>query len=217
MSRTSLGRTATPSAPGFPAADGRRARRTVRGERTRRRLLEAAERVFADHGYHDASIVKITEAAEVGQGTFYLYFRSKQEIFEELVGDLNHRVREAMAMAVAGARHRRDMERAGLIAFLDFAAEHPGLYSIITQADQVSPRATRKHYESIARPYAEGLRRAMDRGEIARADPEVLAWSLLAIGAMIGRRWVLWSSERRVPGHVIDSALDFINRGLGIS
>ena len=40
-----------------------------RGERTRRKLLEAAEAVFAELGYHDASIVKITEAAGVGQGT----------------------------------------------------------------------------------------------------------------------------------------------------
>jgi AcrR family transcriptional regulator len=46
--------------------------RTERGNRTRTRILEAAEQVFAKHGYHDASIVKITEAAGVAQGTFYL-------------------------------------------------------------------------------------------------------------------------------------------------
>ena len=67
-----------------------------RGERTRRRLLEAAEAVFAELGYHDASIVKITEAAGVGQGTFYLYFASKKDVFDELVRDLNRRVRHAM-------------------------------------------------------------------------------------------------------------------------
>ena len=50
---------------------------TARGERTRRKLLEAAERIFAELGYHDASIVKITEAAGVGQGTFYLYFGAR--------------------------------------------------------------------------------------------------------------------------------------------
>ena len=56
-----------------------------RGARTRRRLLDAAEQVFAELGYHEASIVKITEAAGVAQGTFYLYFDSKQAIFDELV------------------------------------------------------------------------------------------------------------------------------------
>ena len=54
---------------------------TKRGEATRRRLLEAAELVFADQGYHEASIVKITERAGIGLGTFYLYFDSKQSIF----------------------------------------------------------------------------------------------------------------------------------------
>src|SRR5918999_256649 len=52
---------------------------SARGTRTRLRLLEAAESVFAEHGYHEASVVKITEAAGVGQGTFYLYFSSKQD------------------------------------------------------------------------------------------------------------------------------------------
>ena len=67
--------------------DGRQL--SKRGERTRQRLLAAAEEVFAVLGYHDASIVKLTEAAGVGQGTFYLYFRGKKEIFDELVLDLN--------------------------------------------------------------------------------------------------------------------------------
>jgi AcrR family transcriptional regulator len=51
-------------------ADGRTL--SARGVETRTRLLLAAERVFGDLGYHEASIVKITEAASVGQGTFYL-------------------------------------------------------------------------------------------------------------------------------------------------
>ena len=38
--------------------------------------------MFAEQGYHEASIVKITERAGVGLGTFYLYFDSKQAIFE---------------------------------------------------------------------------------------------------------------------------------------
>ena len=70
-----------------------------RGALTRQRLIEAAERVFAQVGYHDASIVKITEAAGVAMGTFYLYFRGKKEIFDELLRDLNRRVRHAMSEA----------------------------------------------------------------------------------------------------------------------
>ena len=64
--------------------DGRHRRRRAdalarAASRRARRLLDAAEQVFAELGYHDASIVKITEAAGVGQGTFYLYFASKKD------------------------------------------------------------------------------------------------------------------------------------------
>ena len=48
-------------AAGISQATGRPL--TKRGEATRRRLLEAAEHVFAESGYHEASIVKITERA----------------------------------------------------------------------------------------------------------------------------------------------------------
>ena len=41
-----------------------------RGLDTRRRLLDAAEQVFGALGYHDASIVKVAEAAGVAAGTY---------------------------------------------------------------------------------------------------------------------------------------------------
>ena len=44
-----------------------------RGLDTRRRLLDAAERVFGELGYHEASVVKVAESAGVAAGTYYLY------------------------------------------------------------------------------------------------------------------------------------------------
>lgn len=193
-----------------------------RGERTRRRLLEAAEEVFAQLGYHDASIVKITEAAGTSQGTFYVYFESKQEIFDELVADLNRRVRHAMSEGAAQGATRAEAERLGFRAFFAFTAEHPGLYRVIRQAEFVSPRALHRHYEKIAEGYVEGLRRAIGDGEIAEQDPEVAAWALMGIGELLGMRWILWGDPDdpdAVPGEVSDEAFEqmfaFIQRGLG--
>lgn len=198
-----------------PPAPPRRRRRSGRAEQTRGKLLAAAEAVFAEQGFYQASIVKITEHAGVAQGTFYLYFSSKQEIFEKLVDDLNRRVRHALAAAVAGAGSRLEAERAGLTAFLQFTAEHPSLYRIIHQADIVSPEAMRRHYERLAVPYARGLRKAMDDGDIVAGDPDVLAWTLMAVGEMIGRRWVLWGGPQPVPPEVVEETVQFIGRALG--
>ncbi len=48
-------------------------------------LLRAATDVFYEHGFHGAKVSDITAAAGVAQGTFYLYFPSKDRIFEELL------------------------------------------------------------------------------------------------------------------------------------
>lgn len=188
-----------------------------KGAQTRRRLLEAAEAVFADLGYHDASIVKITETAGVAQGTFYIYFEGKRAVFDELVEDLNRRVRHAMAEASRAGRSRVEAERLGFAAFFRFTAEHPALYRVIRQAEFVSPRVMRLHYDRIAEGYMEGLRAAMAAGEIAEADPLVEAWALMAVGEMIGMRWILWSEEGAdgLSPEIFEETMALVARALG--
>ncbi len=188
---------------------------SARGERTRTRLLDAAEEVFAELGYHDASIVKITEACGVAQGTFYLYFESKQQIFDELVLDLNRRVRRAMSEGAAQGTTRAERERLGFLGYFRFTTEHPALYRIIRQAEIVSPDILHQHYERIARGYVVGLEEAMDAGEIVEADPEVLAWILMGIGEIVGMRWILWGDSAAVPDDVFEQMYQFLRRGLG--
>ena len=192
-------------------ADGRTL--SPRGVETRTKLLEAAEHVFAELGYHDASIVKITEGAGVGQGTFYLYFSSKKEIFDELVRDLNRRVRHAMKEASSQGTTRLESELLGFGAYFRFTTEHPGLYGIIRQAEFVSPEMLRYHYEKMSEGYVEGLREAMSRGETAQLEPEVTAWALMAAGEMIGMRWILWGDGKLLPEHV-ERELERIVRGV---
>jgi AcrR family transcriptional regulator len=174
---------------------------SARGVETRNRLLEAAESVFGQLGYHDASIVKITEAAGVGQGTFYLYFASKKEIFDELIRDLNRRVRHAMKDASSRGETRLEAELLGFGAYFRFTAEHPALYRIIRQAEFVSPEMLEFHYEKLAAGYVEGLRESIARGEVGAIDPEVTAWALMAAGEMLGMRYILWG-EGSVPPQV---------------
>lgn len=182
-------------------ADGRAL--SPRGTRTRQRLLEAAESVFGELGYHDASVVKITEAAGVGQGTFYLYFASKQDVFDELVRDLNRRVRRAMKEASSQGTTRLDAELLGFRAYFRFTAEHPALYRIIRQAEFVSPEMLRYHYDRLSKGYVDALREAMDRGEIAELDPEVAAFALMGMGELTGMRWILWEGKRDMPDRVL--------------
>nr|WP_306298560.1 TetR/AcrR family transcriptional regulator [Brevibacterium yomogidense] len=194
---------------------------TKRGEATRRKILEAAEQVFAQMGYPDASIVKVTERAGVALGTFYLYFDSKKTVFEALVLDLNRRVRQSMSESMAGARTRVEAERGGFEGFFRFTAEHPALYRVIREAEFASPATMRLHYERIVAGYTEGLEQAQSAGEVdPTLDPEVAAWALMGLGELIGMRYVLWERDengrapQRIDPEVFDSMMHFIANAL---
>lgn len=195
--------------------------RTARGERTRAKIIDSAMEAFATYGFHDASIVKITEGAGVALGTFYLYFPGKQELFAEVVVDLNRQLRQAMTEGAAGATDRIDAERRGFRAYFDFLATHPEVYPIIREAWFVAPDALRVHYERIHAGYAEALGSAAATGEIAPLNPDVTAWALMGIGEMLGMRYQAWPAQPRrtgdaapqpspIPGEVFDACVTLI-------
>jgi AcrR family transcriptional regulator len=186
-----------------------------KGARTRRKLVAAAEDIFSTFSYYDASIVKITEAAGVAQGTFYLYFSSKKEIFDEVVAELNRQVRHAMSEAAHGATTRLEAERLGFAGFFRFTSEHPALYRVIRQAEFVSPGALRNHYEKVAEGYIPPLTEAMATGEVTPGDATILAWSLMAVGEAVGLRWIVWDDAKAVPTQVFEEMMAIIARMLG--
>ena len=73
-----------------PSDDDRAA--VARAER-RRQILDAATEVFAEVGYHEASINAIIEKAEIARGTFYLYFESKAAVFDSILDNAMHELR----------------------------------------------------------------------------------------------------------------------------
>ncbi len=57
----------------------------------------------------------------------------------------------------------------------------------------------------------------MDAGEIAPADPEVVAWALMGVGELIGMRWILWDGNDDLPEAVFDELVAFIDAASGVA
>jgi AcrR family transcriptional regulator len=185
---------------------------TARGQRTRAALLQAAEDLFGVRGYEGTSIVDLTRRADIALGTFYVHFPDKKALFIELVDSLGSRLRRHLAAHVAPAKNRLEMERLGLAAFLSFVDEHRHLYRIVRQADFVDQACFRRYYRRMAEGYARGLADATRKGDIRRADPEVLSWMLMGAADFLGMRFVLW--EKRPRRAVVADAMAFIEGGL---
>jgi len=187
---------------------------TARGEATRRRLLTAAEQEFGAKGYHGASVSSITQRADAAQGTFYLYFRSKEELFLTLVRDIGHQLRAHSAQAIAKATHRVEAERLGMEAFLEFTNKHRGLYRIVQESQFVDPQVFREYYEKLAEGYGAALEHAAKKGELSPGDAEVRAWSMMGIGHFIGLRWCLWQ-KKQPSKEVLEDVMRFVTHGMG--
>ena len=181
---------------GEATAAGAKAPRTPRGERTLRKILDAAREEFGERGFSDSSIVGITQRAGVALGTFYTYFDSKEALFNALVRDMSEQVRDSVGPALGEAQDALDGERRALEAFLRFAHDHRDIYRIIDEAEFVEPSAYREHYETTATRIAARLAAARDRGEISDGfsdgDLDVLAWGMMGANVFLGLRFAVW-------------------------
>ena len=78
-----------------PVGDKRRRGRPLTDDK-RRRILDAALRVFAARGYEGTSVPDVADAAGVGTGTLYHYFRDKAALVNEVYRDAKLRLRAAL-------------------------------------------------------------------------------------------------------------------------
>ena len=198
------------------ASDGK-APRTPRGERTLRKILDAARDEFGERGFSDSSIVGITQRAGVALGTFYTYFDSKEAVFQAVVRDMSAQVRDHVAPAFKGATDALDGERRALESFLRFAREHRDVYRIIDEAEFVEPSAYREHYETTASRIAARFAAARDKGELAADltddDLEILGWASMGANVFLGLRYSVWASANSI--RVAAVANRMLRKGLG--
>lgn len=187
--------------------------KTKRGQQTREQILTAAEHVFGSQGFVAASIADITREAGVAQGTFYIYFPSKEAVFRELVLDMGVKTRQALSSVIAQAPDRLSAEHVGLRAFLEFVKEHPDLYRIVEEAQFVDPQSYRTYFYTFAEAYQKRLEQAVARGDIQCADPEVVAWALMGLAKGLGERFALWGDKRSLDA-VAETAFAMIAGGL---
>ncbi|MCA1654587.1 MAG: TetR/AcrR family transcriptional regulator [Sphingomicrobium sp.] len=175
-----------------------KAPRTARGERTLRRILEAARAEIGSKGFAESSIASITQRAKVALGTFYTYFDSKEALFAALVRDMSEQVRDAVAPAFEHASDALDAERRALAAYLGFVVDHREVYRIIDEAEFVDPAGFKRHYETTAARIEARLAAGTKREEVADGGAlhrEVAAWAIMGMNVFLGLRFGVWGSE----------------------
>src|SRR4051794_33182683 len=146
-----VGPVASPRKKSPERLDGRRAE--VRGT-ARAQLLDAAERVLADRGYHAASVDLVVAEAGLSKGAFYWNFPSKEELFLGLLEDrFDRRARSLMALTqTAGADEptSQDVSR----GFATMVDEHRRLVLLMNEFWALAVRDERLRQRWVGRQQA---------------------------------------------------------------
>ena len=187
--------------------------RTERGRKTLRLLLDAAAAEFGEKGFHESSVVSITQRAGVALGSFYTYFDSKDSLFRALVRDMSAQVRQTVGPVIAAEPDRLEGERKGLNKFLNFVREHKELYRIIDEAEFVDPPSYRAHYEDTVNGYLASLKEAATKGQVRDDVEEVHAWAIVGMNVFLGLRFGVLGEDRDAA-EVATIAADLLTNGL---
>jgi AcrR family transcriptional regulator len=187
--------------------------RTERGRKTLRLLLDAAAAEFGERGFHESSVVSITQRAGVALGSFYTYFDSKDSLFRALVRDMSAQVRQTVGPVIAAEPDRLEGERKGLNKFLNFVREHKELYRIIDEAEFVDPPSYRAHYENTVNGYLASLKEAAAKGQVRDDVEEVHAWASVGMNVFLGLRYGVLDEDRDAA-EVATIAADLLTNGL---
>ena len=166
----------------------------------RRRLFEAALRLFGDRGYHSVSVRDVTNELGLQAGALYAHVPSKQHLLFELVrlGLDEHRDRLSSAVLDAG-RDPADQVRALVVAHVRTHLQFPALARVVnrelrslTEEQQAELAHIR---DETQRLFVDVVARGVSRGVFNPADIEL---AVVAIGSM-GIRTAEWWDARTSP------------------
>ena len=157
---------------------------------TRRDILGAAYRVFAEKGYAQATVDDVAAACGVSKGAIYHHFASKEELFRALLDDHRHEI-EGMRAAIDRATSFSDVLRGVVDAWL---AHYRGDASFMPLSLELRVQATRAPWarEFVADFYAQlrmfnaALLRAAQEAGFVRDDLDVETAATLLFGVLDG-------------------------------
>jgi len=97
-----------------------------RKEAHRTKLLKTAVRLFGKHGYHLTTVPMIVKASGSSTGSFYFYFRNKEDVFAAALERFGESLAEALNAAIAAAGENLVQQmRAAVERTILFMAENP--------------------------------------------------------------------------------------------
>jgi AcrR family transcriptional regulator len=167
-------------------------------------ILNAAETLFTEKGYHKTSITEIADLAEVSVGTVYFYFKSKDDLLAQLTESIGLQIRQLVGRQFQeAAGGLKGFQQAGLSFFENFCIPHPGKVALLfreTVGQSAEVEARRKKIFGDLLNDVENAIRNIAQSEnkrfAAAMTPEVMAVCIVGIYERVAYHYLLWKESK---------------------
>ncbi len=125
--------------------------RGIRLPRSKRRaqLLEAAQRVFVENGYHAAGMDEIAERAGVSKPVLYQHFPGKMDLYLALLDQANEQMMDAVMTALSSTEDNKQRVIATMEAYFEFVSREGSPYRLVFESDLINdPRVSGRVQEA---------------------------------------------------------------------
>lgn len=160
----------------------RSGRREQNKAENRAALLKAARSVFAEIGYGAAGVRDIVRRTDLASGTFYNYFKDKDEIFEAVVREMSVELMRRHRGGRARARTAEEFFRSHISTYINFVVDDPEILAF--GRNNVTPirmMFEKPDLQSMARQLYDDVGAAIERGVLPDVDSAYLVPALSGI------------------------------------
>jgi AcrR family transcriptional regulator len=163
-------------------------------ENTKETILDAAKRLFIRFGKRKTSVDEIARTAQVGKGTVYFHFKSKEEIWDTIVGQAVNRTIGRITEALEKVKSAMEKLRVYIkIRYQVFREELDILNIQQGVLDELFPEITDITRDLKTREMgflAQIINYGIERGEFRRLDVELLSMIMAAALEATGEYWI---------------------------
>jgi AcrR family transcriptional regulator len=184
----------------IPRADTKpKGKREITKEQNRQIILEAARRVFAELGYGATTVRDIIRATPLASGTFYNYFKSKEEVFQAIQDESALRIRPRLHEERVKAQTIEGFISGTFRTFLEYvASDQANFHAIRRNTDTLRVRMDTPEIIAGFQELREDLETAIAKGLFPPVDADYL------MAAIVGVAFEL--AERMLRRDVVDTA-----------
>lgn len=147
-----------------------------RDDKKRAAIIAAAVRQFSSRPFHEVLLDDIASAAKVGKGTVYIYFASKEDLYDTIVLETFDQVLAELKKLATSEKSPWQVLSDMIQHFMKWAYDNPHFYRMIMQSvsDRVKPSLVRKRKE-LGDVFGIVLQRGIDTGDFHDSQPQLTA------------------------------------------